>query len=273
MIMASVNIYSVDGKEVGKIELPKVFEKTVREELIRRAVVAEQSMRLQPQGHYLLAGMQTTARYYGRYDASWRTGRHMGIAIRPREKLGGGRQGQVKRIPSAVKGKRAHPHKIEKRLSESMNNREYQAALASSISASAKHMLKGITTPIVVDNAIESLKSTKEILKMFKGMQMQSLLEEGRKKYVKKGLRRGSRRVHYKNTAALIVNSDKGVVKAARNIPGISVCTVDKLTVNMLAPGGNPGRISIWSADAAKNVESKINDLTLKSQAKYYMSD
>ncbi|EQD47201.1 50S ribosomal protein L4P [mine drainage metagenome] len=271
--MSSVNVYNVDGKEAGSIELPKVFDKAVREELIRRAVVAEQSMKLQPQGHYLLAGMQTTATYYGRYDASYRTGRHMGIAIRPREKLGGGRQGQVKRIPSAVKGKRAHPHKIEKRLAEGMNNREYQAALVSSIAASAKHMLKGVTTPIIIDNAIESLKSTREVTKFFKSMQLQGLIEEGRKKYIKKGLRRSTRRVHYKNTVALIVNSDKGIVKAARNIPGISVCTIDKITVNMMAPGGNPGRISVWSADAVKGIDGKVGDFTLKSQAKYYMEN
>ncbi len=271
--MVSVNVYGIDGKEAGKMELPKTFEKAVREELIRRAAIAEHSMHLQPQGHYLLAGMQTTAKYYGRYDASWRTGRHMGIAIRPREKLGGGRQGQVKRIPSAVKGKRAHPHKIEKRLAENMNNTEYRAALASSISASAKHMLNGITTPIIIDNAVESLKSTKEVIKLFDSLKLRELIEEGRKKYIKKGLRRSSRRRHYKNTTAIIVNSDKGIAKASRNIPGISVCTLDKITVNMLAPGGNPGRVSVWSADAVKNIEGKLNDLTLKSQAKYYMSD
>jgi large subunit ribosomal protein L4e len=271
--MASVNIYSIEGKEAGKIELPQVFEKAVREELIRRAAIAEQSTKLQPQGHYLLAGMQTTAKYYGRYDASWRTGRHMGIAIRPREKLGGGRQGQVKRIPSAVKGKRAHPHKIEKRLIENMNNKEYQAALASSISASAKHLLKDITTPVIVDNAVESLKSTKEAIKFLNNLKLHNLIEEGKRKYIRKGLRRSSRRRHYKNTLAIIINSDKGVVKAARNIPGISVCTIDKVTVSMFAPGGNPGRASIWSAAAANGIESKIKELTLKGQAKYYMSD
>ena len=80
-------------------------------------MLAEASQKLQPQGHYVLAGMQTTATYYGAMN-SYRTGRHVGRAIRPREKLGGGIQGKVRRIPSSTKGKRAHPHMIEKIIKE-----------------------------------------------------------------------------------------------------------------------------------------------------------
>ena len=104
-----VDVFNLEGSASKTVELPSAFSERVRTELIARAVLAENSLRLQPQAHYVLAGMQTTARYYGAMN-SWRTGRHMGMAIRPREKLGGGVQGKVKRIPSAVKGKRAHPH-------------------------------------------------------------------------------------------------------------------------------------------------------------------
>jgi large subunit ribosomal protein L4e len=121
--MQEAEVLSLDGKAKGKVALPGMFEDEVRPELIRRAVLAESTMKLQPQGHFLLAGMQTTARYYGRMN-SYRTGRHMGNAIRPKQKLGGGAQGAVRRIPSSTKGKRAHPHLVEKIIAEEINKKE-----------------------------------------------------------------------------------------------------------------------------------------------------
>ena len=63
--MAQADVLSLEGKTDHQIELPYIFEKEVKDWLIRRAVIAESSQNLQPQGHYLLAGMQTTAAYYG----------------------------------------------------------------------------------------------------------------------------------------------------------------------------------------------------------------
>lgn len=96
------DVLSLDGKAKGKVELPSLFGEAVRPDLIQRAVLAENTRSLQPQAHYPLAGMQTTARYYGRMH-SYRTGRHMGQAIRPRQKLASGIQGKVRIIPSAVR--------------------------------------------------------------------------------------------------------------------------------------------------------------------------
>src|SRR5271170_1156031 len=163
--MAEVEILTLEGKSKGKMALPEIFDSEVRPELIQRAVLAENSLMLQPQGHYLLAGMQTTARYYGRMN-SYRSGRHTGIAIRPRQKLGGGVQGAVRRIPSSTKGKRAHPHLIEKTLWEETNNKEYRKGLESAVSAA------GSPKPIVVADEIESVKKTKEMLKIFKSLNL-----------------------------------------------------------------------------------------------------
>ena len=59
--------------------------------------------------------MQTTATYYGAMHASGR-GATWERRIRPKQKLGGGRQGDVRKIPSATKGRRAHPHMVEKKI-------------------------------------------------------------------------------------------------------------------------------------------------------------
>ena len=253
-------IYTIEGKEEKTIELPEMFSYKINEPLIKRAVIAERSYILQPQGHYVLAGLQTTAKYFGRMN-SYRSGRHMGIAIRPREKLGDGRQGKVKKIPSATKVKRAHPNMIQKKLVEKMNNIEYQNALISSISASKKF--------IIVNNDIEKINKTKDILKVLDNLNLGNIVEEGRKMHIRKGLRRKSNRRHFKKTLLLVFNEDKGALKAARNVPGIDVCLLNGLTVNALAPGGVPGRITLWSEGAVNNAEKIISRLVLSKQAKY----
>jgi large subunit ribosomal protein L4e len=201
--------------------------------------------------------MQTTARYYGRMN-SYRTGRHMGQAIRPRQKLGGGVQGKVRRIPSSTKGKRAHPHLIEKTMVEQINKKEYQRALASAISATAgtkDHQPK----PIIVSDDIESIKKTKEILKIFTSLKLGEEIEESSNKIkIRKGLRRSSKQKHYKKSVLLVISKNGDALKAAGNIAGVDACTISNITANLLAPGGVPGRTTVWSEEAIKNIEDSI---------------
>jgi large subunit ribosomal protein L4e len=250
--MKEVDVLALDGRATSKVALPSIFELEVRPELIQRAVIAENTSKLQPQAHYLLAGMQTTARYYGRMH-SYRSGRHMGTAIRPRQKLGGGAQGKVRVIPSSTKGKRAHPHLIEKTLIEHINKKEYQKALSSAISA---------TKSIVVANDIEAIKKTKEIVKAFNNFKLTSTLEKSTPK-IRKGLRRSSHQKHYSKSILLIISSDNNAIKAARNIAGVDACDVSNITANLLAPGGVPGRVTVWSEKAIKEIEASIKKQSL----------
>ncbi len=259
-----VSVFDLQGNPKGTVELSDVFNEAIRDDLIRRAVIAENTLKLQPQGHYILAGMNTTARYYGTMS-SYRSGRHMGIAIRPRQKLGGGIQGQVRRIPSSVKGKRAHPHKIEKTLIERMNRKEYQKALRSSIAATANkdYVKVQMAMPLVITNDIESIKKTKDLLKVISALKLSEDLEKSKSPQIRKGLRRLATRRHFRKSLLFIVNEDRGLTKAARNIPGVDACTVKDLKANLLAPGGVPGRATLWSESAIKNITSGIEKLSL----------
>ena len=250
----AVNIYGIDGSIKGSMELPGVFSAPLRPEVIRRAVISEESYKLQPQAHSVLAGMQTSARYYGRMH-SYRSGRHMGMAIRPREKLGGGVQGKVRRIPSATKGRRAHPHMVEKIIIEKINRKEYQIALASAIAATASGK-SGTAAPLVVSNAIEAVKKTKEMMQIFDRLKLSERIAQSHKPRLG-GSRRSVRR-HFKSALLLVAGKECDAIKAARNIPGVDACTVSGITVGKLAPGGNPGRQTLWSEDAARSVEKSI---------------
>ncbi|MDE1866003.1 MAG: 50S ribosomal protein L4 [Candidatus Micrarchaeota archaeon] len=255
--MTDVDVLSIDGRKSGSVALPEVFSEAVRPELILRAVNAENSRKLQPQGHNPLAGMDNTAMYYGSMH-SYRTGRHMGIAIRPRQKLGGGQQGAVRVIPSSVKGRRAHPHKIEKILVENINRREYSKAIASAVAATVPETKR----PIIVSNEIESIKRTKDMVTLIRNLKLDSKIDNVDKR-IRKGLRRSSKRRSYTKTLLVVVGKDGSAIKSARNIAGVDACAVGKLSAGLLAPGGRPGRSVIWSESAIGALQSAVSKIRI----------
>ncbi len=253
--MQEIDIFNTEGKQVSKIPAPKAFSAQPKKWLVDRAIVAENSLTLQPQGHYLLAGMQTTAAYFGAMG-SYRAGRHVGRAIRPREKLGGGALGSVRRIPSSVKGKRAHPHQVEKTLVENMNNREYCNALRCAVSAAVN---QGEKASMVFDG-ISKISRTKEFTKFLEANKLDTEIKNIRIRKLRT-VRRTRTKPKYR---ILVVTSDEeGKLKASQNVKGVSTCTLSELKVNLLVPGGDPIRRVIWSAKAIADLDSAISNASL----------
>ncbi len=260
------SVYNLEGKEASKIALPVQFAEPFRIDLVRRALLSEQSATRQPQAHSLMAGLDTTAVYVGAYG-TYRTGRHMGIAIRPRQKLAGGAMGDVRRIPSSTKGKRAHPHKIEKKIREEINIKEYRKAIASAIGGTASaEELKGrlsvpkISVPIVIDDSIEKIAKTKELVRILKNLGLYAVLEDAKKPRIKTGHARYASRRHYKKNLLIVVGNPSKVESSGRNIAGVDVCKVDDLRVKLLAPGAVP-RIVVWSASAISGLGDAISKI------------
>ncbi len=267
-----VALYHLDGKSSGNVSLPHVFEGEYRADLLRRALLAEQSLAYQPQAHSVMAGIDTTAVYVGRYDASWRRGRHMGQAIRPRQALGGGAQGDVRRIPSATKGRRAHPHKLERKIIENINRKEYVRALESAIAGCAKveivklnHSL-GKSVPIVIEDSIEKVAKTKDLMKVLDALGLEKELERSHSPSRRKGIRRAAVQRRFRKNVLIVVSDSGKIGKAGRNIPGLDVSDVKSLTVEKLAPGSNP-RVTIWSEGAAKSLEKALADSNIGIKA------
>jgi large subunit ribosomal protein L4e len=255
------NMIDIQGANKGQIALPSAFSEKVRNELIRRAVLAENTYKLQPQGHFLLAGMQTTATYYGAMH-EYRSGRHMGDAIRPRQKLGGGVQGDVRKIPSATKGRRAHPHMIEKTIVENINRREYQNAIKSAVAATISENAS-VRSPIIFTNEIEAVAKTKDVVSILGKIGLSQMVESSHdSKRVKKGLKRSTKQKIYKRSVLFVVSGGK-ILNSARNLAGVDVCKVEDMTANLLAPGGNLGRTTVWSENAIKKLDSTIKELSI----------
>lgn len=233
------SVYSLEGKVLKQIELPPVFDEEKRPDLVKRAVLSEESKEYQVKGNYRYAGMETSARYRGRKE-DYGTTKNMGIAHRPREVLPEGRYGKVKRTPSAVKGRRAHPPKPEKKIEEEVNKKEYAKALRSAVAFTADrdkvcsrmNLDIGVSLPLVLENDFENLKKTKEVVGVLKALNLMPLVEKAKKNGTK---------------APLVVVSGGDILNSASNVPGVDVVDAKKLEVRHLAPGTHPGRITIFT--------------------------
>ncbi len=259
----NADVYTIEGNKKESVELPHAFSAEYREDLVRRALLSEQSRKLQPQGHSPLAGLQTTALYVGTYGG-YRRGRHMGIAIRPRQKLGGGAMGDVRRIPSAVKGKRAHPHMTIKIIKERINKREYIKAIESAIAGCAmsssineRHPI-GKQLPIIIEDSIENVTKTKDLLKILGSLGFSKDIELSHKPKLLTG--RGSKKRKFRRSLLLVVGDSKKIKKAGRNIAGVDVINVKELNIETLAPGVLP-RPTVWSKSAISGLTAALKEM------------
>ncbi|MFA6035742.1 MAG: 50S ribosomal protein L4 [Candidatus Micrarchaeia archaeon] len=263
--MTKAKIYSVAGVETGSVELPALFDEPIRRDLIARAVLAEETLTLQPKAAFKMAGLQTSAEYRGRKE-DYRSIKNHGISRLPREKLQKGRFGKVRKIPFAVGGRRAFPPNVNKILVEKINEKEKKKAIRSALAASSRrevvegrgHKLKGIKSyPIIVENSFEAMARTKDVVGVLGKLGFSLDMARAQKGKHVSGImanrRGGTRRP---KSLVIIVGEDKGIVKGGRNIAGVDVITVDKISAKMLAPGAHAGRLALYSASAIEKLKA-----------------
>jgi large subunit ribosomal protein L4e len=253
MVKKVAKILNLEGKATGKVELPPVFATPLRPDVIKRAVLAIQSNRLQPQGRDPMAGKRTSAESRG-------TG--MGIARLPRRKGGAGKAAFA---PGTVSGRQGHPPLSEKNIVKKIPKKEKRLALFSAIAATASkevvasrghHVEDVAQMPLVVTSDFESLTRTKEAEEALVHLGVLSEIfraREGTKVRAGKGKSRG-RKMKRSVGPLIVVAENKGIVEAARNVPGVDVVTVADLNVEMLAPGTHPGRLTIWTSSAIERL-------------------
>ncbi len=255
-----VNVYKLDGSVKGKIDLPSVFETPYRPDLINRVFTIIQSHSFQPKGVYYLAGRDTSAEYIGRREA-FRSGINRGTARLPRTKPGGGGLGEVRRVPHAKGGIRAHPPKVEKILYKKVNKKEKTLALRSAIASTAIPdivMKRGhkvpekITLPIIVDDSIQEKAKVKDVADFLEKIGLGDELERAKEKKIRAGKGKMRGRKYKKKKSILFVVTDVKFAKKVSNMPGVDAVLVKDLSVKDLAPGGQPGRLSIWTESAIK---------------------
>lgn len=91
---------------------------------------------------------------------------------------------------------------------------------------------------------MKSIKAYNDVIKV----------SNSRKIRAGKGKMRNRR--HTQRRGPLIVyNSNEGIVKSFRNIPGVETCPVQSLNLLQLAPGGHVGRFIIWTQSAIEALD------------------
>ena len=257
-------VMDLKGKPAGEVEVPDVFATQLRPDLVKRVFWLVGSHGLQPKGRDPMAGERTTAETHSPPTG---TGRSRIPRVKgdryPRGGMAGG-------VASVVKGRLPHPPRSEKVIHLSVNRKEKKLATDSAIAYTASldavkargHRVGKPALPMVVADDIETVEKTAELVSFLEKADLKAELErvEGRTKR-NSGKRRLRGRAYKSGVGPLIVvTNDRGVGKAAGGIPGVQVTRVQDVSVLELAPGGVPGRLTIWTESAISALEGRMKE-------------
>ncbi len=245
-----VPILNLKGEVVNKIKLPLVFGLPVRIDLIRRAFHSAHTARIQPKGRDPLAGKR-------RCGESWGIG--YGLARVPRLD-----NGRAVFAPNVVGGRRQFAPTPMRKIHEEINRKEMRLAIMSALAATARRefvakrghridKIKGL--PVVVEDSFEEIKRTREVKTVLEALGLWDDIErahEGTKIRAGKGKMRGRRYVTPKSVLFIVSSLDKPVINAISNLPGADYATPRTLNILQLAPGGHPGRLTLFTVSALK---------------------
>ena len=259
-------VLDINGQAKKTIELPKVFESEIREDIVSK--VLEAKKRQQPYSPSPVAGKQHAAKgkiVHKRH--SWRSGYGRGQSRVPRKMFsqkGTRFNWAAAEVPQARGGMRTHPPKILHFLKKlKINKKEYKIALESALSATANkkfiekkyERIENLSkeVPFVVESEILEL-NTKQFLESLKKILGDNLfLIAVKKKTIRsgKGKLRGRR---YKSNAGLLIVIGKNEKLKANNF---DVAQAKTLNTTDLA-GGGLGRLTAYTEQAVKELEERL---------------
>ncbi|CAB3368768.1 Hypothetical predicted protein [Cloeon dipterum] len=255
-----ITVYSEKNEKTGtSLHLPVVFKAPIRPDVVSFVHHQMSKNRRQPYAVNKDAGHQTSAE-------SWGTGR--AVARIPRVRGGGTHRSGQGAFGNMCRGGRMFaPTKTWRRWHRRINVNQRRFALVSSIAASGVpalvmskgHMVHDIPElPLVVSDKVQSFNKTKQaviFLRRIKAWTDVQKVYRSRRLRAGKGKMRNRRRVQRRGPL-IIYGEDQGLKLAFRNIPGVDVCSVKKLSLLKLAPGGHVGRFIIWTESAFRALDA-----------------
>ena len=246
-----VPVYSKDGKKAGELELPATFSVAVRDDLIRKAVRVGQANRRQRYGASPVAGER---------HATASVGKGRGMSRVPR--LTQGRDAAL--APNVVGGRRAHPPQARKDWSLRMNKKERRLAIQSALAATADgervksrgHRAGDVPSfPLVVEDELLAAGKTKELKQALSALGLEEDLERARTgRHVRAGMGKLRGRRYKMPRSVLFVTTD-GKAPAVRNLTGVDVVRAEALGTEDLAPGGDAGRLTVFTKGALEHLQ------------------
>lgn len=252
-------VFNERGEASGSVKLPAVFKAPIRTDVVNSVHFDMLKNTRQPYAVSKKAGHQTSAE-------SWGTGR--AVARIPRVRGGGThRSGQGAYGNMCRSGRMFAPTVTWRRWHRKINIKKRRYAMVSAIAASAipslvlarGHAIEKVPEcPLFVSDKVQEFKKTKEAVALLKKLNAWSDIL---KVYNSKRLRPGkgkirNRRNLMKRGPCIIYGKDQGIARAFRNIPGVTLMSVQKLNLLRMAPGGHVGRFCIWTQSAISQLNS-----------------
>ncbi len=263
------DVFEISISNGKKVELPAAFETELRNDLIKLAVASSRANRRQAYGsrphvgkRAPMAGMKHSVEWWGKGRGVSRIMRRTG-------------QRRGAQNPHTLGGRRAHGPKVEKDWSRKLNRNERRLARNSALAATTDiEMVSNrghrfadeiSTLPIILGDYSENGKKidieafnlsggTRKVSAIFEALGLGDDLRRasnGRKIRAGKATMRG--RVHKTPKSVLLVVANKdGLAKAARNLPGVDVVAAKDLSAEHLAPGGDLGRLTVFTKAAVE---------------------
>mmetsp|Transcript_20497 Transcript_20497/g.37017 ORF Transcript_20497/g.37017 Transcript_20497/m.37017 type:complete len:407 (+) Transcript_20497:117-1337(+) len=268
-----VSVYKFDDpkEKTATVPMPIVLTTPLRPDLVRFIHTNISKNKRQAYAVYAKAGYETAAE-------SWGTGR--AVARIPRAPGGGThRAGQATFGNMCRGGGMFCPTKTWRRWHRRVNVTQKRHAVVSALAASALpplvmargHKIGEVSElPLVVSEGAESVEKTKQVIEMLKSLgcdeELQKVLDSKKIRSGKGKMR--NRRYTMRRGPLIVYSEDNGIVRAARNIPGVETASVDRMNLLQLAPGGNFGRFIIWTEGAFKKLSAMYGSLKSGAPAK-----
>ena len=247
--MAKTNVYGINGDVASQVDVPAVFSTPYRPDIIKKAVLAAAANKRQPYGPSKGAGMRHSVSTWGK-----------GRGVARVQRIAAGRM--ATESPNNVSGRRAHPPVPERDWSLKINQKERALARKSAIAATGcadcvkarGHQFDdNVSFPIVVADAVQDIKTTAEVSDFLQKIGLGYDLDRakfGRK--IRAGRGKMRNRKYRTPVSVLIVVSEREIpiFESASNLPGVQIEEVSSLSAAILAPGGDAGRLTVYTESA-----------------------
>lgn len=247
--MVKVNVYGTDGSIKEKIDLPDIFNTPFRPDIIRKSFNVLHSNKRQPYG---------SDPYAGTKHATVSVGKGRGMSRVPR--LTQGRRAAL--APCVVGGRRAHPPKSERNWKEKINKREKKFSINSALAATASKEIvnnrghkfdEKITLPILLEDNFDNIKKTKQVIETFEKLGIyDDVLRATNGKHIRAGRGKTRGRKYRTPKSILIVSTKENIRKSSKNLTGVDIVKPNELNIEHLAPGGDAGRLTVFTKSALK---------------------
>ncbi|KAH9621157.1 hypothetical protein KSS87_006344 [Heliosperma pusillum] len=252
--------------------LPEVMKAPIRPDVVNYVHSNISKNSRQPYAVSRKAGHQTSAE-------SWGTGR--AVSRIPRVPGGGTHRAGQGAFGNMCRGGRMFaPTEIWRRWHRKIPVNQKRYAVVSAIAASAipslvtarGHKIDTVPElPLVVSDTIESIEKTSAAMKVLEKIGALADVEKAKSSVaIRPGKGKMRNRRYISRKGPLIVYATEGakLVKAFRNIPGVDICHVDRLSLLKLAPGGHLGRFVIWTKGAFEKLDSIFGGFDKVSEKK-----